>query len=106
MNTDAVKMQLQAEDAALLVTLRETQQLGAEKGADILDLASAQESNAMALRMRERNLERQRAVRAAIRRVDQGTYGECVRCGEDIEPERLKFDATLACCASCAQRRG
>jgi DnaK suppressor protein len=29
-------------------------------------------------------------VRAALRRIDDGTYGKCVDCGRPIEPARLE----------------
>jgi DnaK suppressor protein len=30
------------------------------------------------------------AIDAALQRIDDGTYGQCQRCGEQIEPERLE----------------
>jgi len=37
-------------------------------------------------------------VRAALERLDQGTYGICVICGEQISPERLEaIPETLYC---------
>jgi RNA polymerase-binding transcription factor len=30
------------------------------------------------------------AIDAALQRVDAGTYGQCERCGQQIEPERLE----------------
>src|SRR5690349_20519537 len=29
-------------------------------------------------------------IDAALRRIDEGTYGQCVRCGKPISEERLK----------------
>ena len=29
------------------------------------------------------------AIRAALKRIDDGTYGDCVTCGEPISQERL-----------------
>ena len=29
------------------------------------------------------------AIRAALKRMDDGTYGTCVKCGEDISEQRL-----------------
>ena len=43
-----------------------------------------------------------RAVRAALRRLDEGTYGECVNCGEEISPRRLEIIPHAARCARCA----
>ncbi|HWG72542.1 MAG TPA: hypothetical protein VG184_00660 [Acidimicrobiales bacterium] len=38
------------------------------------------------------------AVEAALRRLDDGTYGRCVRCGAAIADERLAEDPEAAEC--------
>ena len=42
-------------------------------------------------------------VRQGMRRVDDGTYGKCVRCGTMIDTDRLGIDPTAELCMSCAQ---
>lgn len=42
-----------------------------------------------------------RAVRAALARIDEGTYGICVDCGVDIPYERLQVQMTAERCAPC-----
>jgi len=42
------------------------------------------------------------AIKAALRRIDEGTYGDCARCGDPIEPERLDLLPHAPLCASCA----
>ena len=39
----------------------------------------------------------------ALDRIEKGTYGECVRCGEDIAPKRLEVRPEAALCISCAR---
>jgi RNA polymerase-binding transcription factor DksA len=43
-----------------------------------------------------------RAVRAALRRIEEGTYGECAKCGEEIAEKRLEIIPHAALCARCA----
>lgn len=43
-----------------------------------------------------------RAVRDALRRIDNGTYGVCFNCGEPIEAKRLEAQPTATRCLSCA----
>lgn len=44
------------------------------------------------------------AVRAALQRIDDGSYGECIDCGEDITLPRLEvFPAALRCIACQAK---
>lgn len=49
-----------------------------------------------------RNIESQLAqVRAAMSRIDDGTYGTCVGCGGPIPPERLEVMPETAYCVKC-----
>ena len=41
-------------------------------------------------------------IDAALARVEAGTYGECVRCGEPVAPKRLELLPETPFCASCA----
>jgi RNA polymerase-binding transcription factor DksA len=42
-----------------------------------------------------------RDVRAALRRMDDGTYGRCVGCGDQIDVRRLEILPQAACCLVC-----
>jgi DnaK suppressor protein len=44
-----------------------------------------------------------RAIEAARKRMDAGTYGECAECGLDIPFERLKAQLTAERCAPCQE---
>ena len=43
------------------------------------------------------------AVKAALARVDDGSYGECTRCGEDVSGKRLEAFPEAALCINCAR---
>lgn len=43
-----------------------------------------------------------RQIDAALVRVDEGTYGECVKCGSDISSERLAALPATPFCKDCA----
>lgn len=43
-----------------------------------------------------------RQVRLALARIDNGTYGTCANCGEDIPRARLEAQPTATRCLSCA----
>ena len=43
------------------------------------------------------------SVKRALARIEDGTYGECVRCGEDIAPARLEARPEAALCINCAR---
>ncbi len=51
--------------------------------------------------------ERQRAnellrIEAALKRLDDGEYGLCAICGEEIAAKRLEIDPSAALCIDCA----
>ncbi len=50
---------------------------------------------------RRRNAERAR-IRAALGRLDEGEWGYCAGCGEEIAEGRLQGDPSLARCVGCA----
>src|SRR6266516_6937777 len=42
------------------------------------------------------------AAEAALRRLDEGRYGVCERCGQPMGAERLAGGATASTCVRCA----
>ncbi|HTN13913.1 MAG TPA: TraR/DksA family transcriptional regulator [Sphingomonadaceae bacterium] len=42
------------------------------------------------------------ATRAALQRIEDGTYGECANCGAEISEMRLKALPTATLCINCA----
>jgi DnaK suppressor protein len=52
-------------------------------------------------RDRRRQIELQK-IAAALRRIEAGGYGDCVRCGEAIAIRRLEFDPAAPLCIDCA----
>lgn len=41
-------------------------------------------------------------IRAALARIDAGTYGLCARCGDAINPARLEAVPEAVVCVSCS----
>jgi DnaK suppressor protein len=41
-------------------------------------------------------------IEAALKRISEGTYGTCAKCGEPIDLRRLKALPTAATCISCS----
>ncbi|MCZ7675070.1 MAG: TraR/DksA family transcriptional regulator [Roseovarius sp.] len=41
-------------------------------------------------------------IRAALQRLREGTYGDCVRCGEEISEARLSILPDTPLCRDCA----
>ena len=43
------------------------------------------------------------SVKRALARIEDGSYGECVRCGEKIAGARLEARPEAALCINCAR---
>ena len=43
------------------------------------------------------------SVKRALARLQDGTYGTCVRCGVEIDPARLEARPEAALCINCAR---
>ena len=46
---------------------------------------------------------RERLIRAALARIEEGEYGHCTECGEAIALRRLALDPAVPTCISCAR---
>lgn len=53
---------------------------------------------------RRRKLELQR-IQATFDRIEEGEYGYCARCGEEITWKRLNVDPTTVLCIDCAREK-
>ncbi|HET6439884.1 MAG TPA: TraR/DksA family transcriptional regulator [Anaeromyxobacter sp.] len=45
------------------------------------------------------------AITAALLRIDEGEYGICAECEQEIDPRRLAALPTALFCTDCARRR-
>lgn len=67
-----------------------------------LSRMDALQGQAMAQAVSARARERLQRIAAALRRLDEGSYGDCVRCEEPIDPRRLRADPATLVCIACA----
>src|SRR5215207_4695384 len=80
---------LEARQAELAGVLRNRDGITIEKSPDALDEVQNAAERELAIRNLDRESNLLRNVRAALRRIDEGTFGVCVHCEEDISPKRL-----------------
>lgn len=57
---------------------------------------------AMAKAVEGRRRGREARIKAALARLDEGEYGFCLGCGDDIPAARLAIDPTTARCIACS----
>jgi DnaK suppressor protein len=71
---------------------------------DEADHIQASEQREMGLMSRERLVERIERLTAALKRIEDGTYGTCVECGKAIGPARLKALPEAFTCVTCQEK--
>ena len=79
---------LEARQAELADVLRNREAITIEKSPDALDEVQNAAERELAIRNLDRESNLLRNVRAALRRIDDGTFGICVHCEEEISIKR------------------
>src|SRR5208283_3514223 len=59
----------------------------------------------MSCRQFDLQLESIRKIEQALKRLDEGSYGDCEECGEEISMERLKVIPFALLCRDCQETR-
>lgn len=75
-----------------------------EENPDLSDLANTGLQQEIVVGRLNHMKQRLEQVRAALTRLDEGKYGICARCGNEINPERLKAIPYTAFCVNCQER--
>jgi DnaK suppressor protein len=68
-----------------------------EEQADDLESQDALEA------IEKSELQEIRQIQQALKRISEGTYGVCTKCGADINSKRPKALPTATTCISCAR---
>ena len=71
-----------------------------------LSRMDALQQQAMARAAQERRTRMKARIDAALARLQEGEFGYCTECGEEISPARLDLDPTVPTCIQCARARG
>lgn len=68
-----------------------------------LSRMDALQSQALAKAGKERAERQIKLLEAALMRIENEEYGECLECGEPINPKRLEIDPAALYCIDCAR---
>lgn len=114
--TDSMDIDVAAMKARLMVTKAELARLAHEHehDSDVVELdqttqgrlsrMDALQGQAMAQEVARRRDVEIRRIEAALQRIEEGEYGICVACGEEVAPKRLDFDPATPNCIDCARQ--
>ena len=74
-----------------------------ENTEDESDLATISHERELLYNLHESDYTRLRFIEHALKAMDRGDYGECVRCGEDINAKRLEAVPWATTCIRCQE---
>ncbi len=95
--SDLLAVEQSGQEAAQTVELDQTT-VGRVSRMDAL------QGQAIAKETQQRRTIQLQRITANLQRIDQGTFGLCLRCGEEISVKRLEFDPTVPLCIDCANQ--
>jgi DnaK suppressor protein len=72
---------------------------------DFVDQASDDNEVHVNIRLRQTDAKLVRAIDAAISRIEDGSYGVCTNCGEDISIARLQAVPWTSLCIECKEKK-
>jgi len=98
-----ILLQLRSESLASDNKITET--LVSERAADEIDVATQDSSAALQKRLLERQSSYVKRIDAALRKIEDGTYGECEMCGDMIAPKRLLARPVALLCVLCKEKQ-
>ena len=94
---------LEAKQTDLVHMLRNRDGIAIEKCPDSLDEVQYATERELAIRSLDRDSNLLRNVRAALDRIQEGSFGVCLHCDEDISPKRLAAVPSTAFCIVCQE---
>ncbi len=72
---------------------------------DEIDQASSEYAQSMVFRLRDREKFLLQKIEKALIRIEDGTFGVCERCEEDISPKRLEARPVTTLCIRCKEEQ-
>ena len=97
------KKVLEGRQSELAKVLRNREGIVIEKSPDALDEVQHATERELAIRNLDRESHLLRNVRGALRRMEEGAYGTCLHCEEEISPKRLEAVPWAAYCIRCQE---
>lgn len=77
----------------------------ADHPAELVDQAVIETDRRLFIELKKRQDNRLRELKDALARIENGTYGICMECEEDIPVQRLRARPTTRLCVGCQEAR-
>jgi DnaK suppressor protein len=102
-NINIMMTALKAKEADASRILQSRDAIIIEKSADELDEIEGAIAREIAIRNLDRESGLLREIRSALRRIDEGTFGACLHCEEEISQRRLQAVPWAPLCLQCQE---
>ena len=102
---DRFRAVLTARVAELERVTRHRDGIAVERSADQVEETEMAAQRALAVSNLDRQFNQLRDARAALSRVDEGYFGTCLECDEDIHPKRLAAVPWATFCIQCQEAK-
>ncbi len=86
-------------------TIRDESEFDKDDLPDEIDHASSEYSQSLTLRLRDREQYLLNKIMKALKKIDEGTYGVCESCGDDIDVKRLMARPVATLCIKCKEEQ-
>jgi len=95
---------LETKQEELERIVRNRDAIAIEKSADALDEVQHASERELAIRNLDRESHLLRNVRSALRRIDDGSFGTCLHCEEEISQKRVAAVPWAPYCIQCQEQ--
>lgn len=103
LNVSDFQRVLEAKKKELLAGGSDRDEILIENAAEDFDRLQQQMNREVAIRNLDRESKLLKEVQAALNRIEDGSYGTCLRCDEPIPEKRLKALPWAAYCVGCQE---
>ncbi len=86
-------------------TMRDESEFDKDDLPDEIDHASFEYNQSLTLRLRDREQYLLNKIIKALKMIDEGTYGICESCGDDIDVKRLLARPVATLCIKCKEEQ-
>ena len=94
---------LETKQRELSGSLRNRDEIAIEKAPDALDEVQLAGERELAIRNLDRDSSVLRKVSSALLRIEDGSFGVCEECGEEIQVKRLEARPETTLCIRCKE---
>jgi DnaK suppressor protein len=102
--TEEFRNLLRAKRRELSGSLGNRDEIVIEKASDVLDEVQLMGERELAIRNLDRDSNALRQIDRALARIENGTYGVCQHCEEDISVKRMNAVPWAAYCIGCQEQ--